>query len=506
MRLLFLLIPCMIFGQDPDLPTIELTELKACLICHGFGRYATGGRGGAVIKVTNTNSSGAGSLRAALETSGARTIIFEVDGSAEIVTSLLTISNDDYTIAGQTAPGHGFAVYSTNYGIENRASDVIIRHLKFRGSGDNGTTNRSNFRIMNNSASGGNITDVILDHVSMSWPDEDEMNVDVAAKDGFTTSEITVQYSMLYESDRNFLIFQRGHSVSIFKNLMAYSNQRGVRDNYPDLISTSFIGFEQTNNIIHAWNTAPIQPSLGTRFSAVNNIYTLSSTVTPTTSEIIRGQNDGTGTAANTHAYITGNVNESSPGDIIADDGGYDGDLTPYLEASALVATDLTGVNLLAAADLETDLLPYIGSFYWDRDTEDAAAVSNFTARTGSVVYNGTLPTLSSGTYPTDTDDDGMSDAFEDLHGLDKNSATDRNDTKQSWTFSGLCNLENTADYTNLEIYLAYLAKDFELMVNGQEEPDGSWTLTAAVGGGLRITPSTKIGVGAGLGKVIIGN
>lgn len=71
-----------------------------------------------------------------------------------------------------------------------------------------------------------------------------------------------------------------------------------------------------------------------------------------------------------------------------------------------------------------------------------------------------------------------MPEWFEDLHGLDDNNAGDRNDFKTNWTFPGLCNLINTADYTNLEIYLAYAAKDFELMVNGIEKPDGSFTIT----------------------------
>ena len=46
----------------------------------GFGAQATGGRGGRVITVTNLNANGPGSLQAALDEEGPRTVVFAVSG------------------------------------------------------------------------------------------------------------------------------------------------------------------------------------------------------------------------------------------------------------------------------------------------------------------------------------------------------------------------------------------------------------------------------------------
>jgi len=70
----------------------------------GFGADTLGGRGGRILKVTNLNAGGAGSLRAALESAGSRIVVFEVGGIIDWRKETVTITNGRLTLAGETAP------------------------------------------------------------------------------------------------------------------------------------------------------------------------------------------------------------------------------------------------------------------------------------------------------------------------------------------------------------------------------------------------------------------
>ena len=58
-----------------------------------------GGRGGAIVRVTNLNQDGPGSFKAAIEQRGPRIVVFEVGGVIDLGLTTLTISEPDLTIA-----------------------------------------------------------------------------------------------------------------------------------------------------------------------------------------------------------------------------------------------------------------------------------------------------------------------------------------------------------------------------------------------------------------------
>src|SRR5262249_27131007 len=107
--------------------------------------------------VTNLRDAGPGSLRAAVEAEGPRTVVFGVAGIITLETPL-AIRHPFITIAGQTAPGDGVCVRGQT--VEINTHDVVIRYLRFR---------RGNLKSRDDALGGYPVGNVIIDHVSASW-------------------------------------------------------------------------------------------------------------------------------------------------------------------------------------------------------------------------------------------------------------------------------------------------------------------------------------------------
>ena len=214
----------------------------------GFGRFAQGGRGGQVIEVTNLNDSGTGSLRAAVEASGARTVIFRVGGTIEITSdnNRLRVMNPYLTIAGQTAPGDGILIRGGMLDVQTH--DVIVRHLRIRPGPVAAIDAAQVFAVQ------GEIHDVIFDHVSMSWSTDEAFSVFSSLAD---VHNVTLQWSILSESldcsthpegchSKGLLVGASNLSeVSIHHNLLSHHQDRNP------LLSSGNVDF--VNIIIYNW-------------------------------------------------------------------------------------------------------------------------------------------------------------------------------------------------------------------------------------------------------------
>ena len=199
----------------------------------GFGTETRAGRGGKIIKVTNLNDSGSGSLRAALTASGPRIVVFEVSGTIFLL-SKIRIYNPYFTVAGQTAPSPGITIKGSCLDI--RTHDVLIQHFRSR-VGDEDPQNISGdgidaMQIRENNDTE-DVHNVILDHVSISWGVDENLGIGGSK----TSHDITISNSIISEGlshsihpegehSKGILVGDRTKHVSLIDNLMAHNKDR----------------------------------------------------------------------------------------------------------------------------------------------------------------------------------------------------------------------------------------------------------------------------------------
>ena len=156
---LIILILCGL-SLGPLSASVLLDTLLAFPGAEGFGKYASGGRGGKVVYVTTLadDSLGTteGSLRWAVKQYEGEplTVCFAVTGEIRLVRDL-RINRKNYTLAGQTAPGMGIVI-SHNKVNCGGSENFIIRNIRFRiGRNDTKGSGGSPYTI---SASGQNLS------------------------------------------------------------------------------------------------------------------------------------------------------------------------------------------------------------------------------------------------------------------------------------------------------------------------------------------------------------
>ncbi len=483
---------------QPPVSKIEYSEFKipageedgiprAFPGAEGGGAFVTGGRGGEVIHVTNLNDSGSGSLRAALNTKGPRTIVFDVAGIIELK-STLKIESDygDVTVAGQTAPGKGICL--KNYTFRINASNVIIRFIHCR-MGDECKTEDD---AMNLYSSSNDIKDVIIDHCSLSWSTDE-------CGSFYGMTNFSLQWCILSEGLRNSVHGKGKHgygglwggaNATYHHNVLAHHDSRNPRFDH-DYLSNLKGPVDFVNNVVYNWGDnssyggeSANETNTYRQYNIVANYYkpgpaTASSKhrfIDPWTKDCDNcTKATGCSTIVPGHFYMTGNVmdgNDDADAGKTADNWKgttADADVISRIKATSPFywSEKAAVMTVHTAEDAYSKVLVYSGASL-ERDEVDTRITKEtrnrtYTYKGSNGSTNGLIDSQAdAGGWPSysatsqqkervrDTDRDGIPDYYEELFGLDKDNASD----------SGSKTIDTKGRYTNLEMYLHYLVKD----------------------------------------------
>lgn len=403
----------------------------------GYGKWTVGGRGGRILTVTNLNDSGEGSFRDAVEQTGARIVIFAVDGNIELK-SPLCVNNDSITIAGQSAPGDGICL--KDYPLVVNASNVIIRYIRVR-VGDR-------YRLDSDGVGGGRYgqKNVILDHLSVSWSIDECLSI-------YKTENLTVQWCLVTHSlntsvhtkgSHGFGGIWGGYKATFHHNLLANHASRNPR--FSSVDGTKWVDYR--NNVVYNWG---FKTAYGgghhAEINIVNNYYKPG--LASLHHRLLDVAEDGTG-----RYYVAGNMmagddavtrdNHSAVTDCV---GECTSCLVDFPFPSEPIHEDTPAVAYQR-------ILESVGCSF-SQDSYDREVLRQVREGIGTFGINGIInsqedvggwPVLNAEKALIDSDGDGMPDVWESKHGLNPKSASDAS----AYTLD-----EN---YTNIEIYLNSLA------------------------------------------------
>ena len=498
------------FAQAPAFPGAE-----------GHGRYVTGGRGGKIVHVTNLNDSGTGSLRAAVNGSDKKIVVFDVGGVIALKSDLKIGANT--TIAGQTAPAPGITV--RYYTIRPDASNIIVRFIRFR-RGQEKDVNDGADAIWTRHQTG-----QIYDHCSFSW------SIDEVAS-FYDNNNFTMQWCTLAESLNNAGHGKGAHGyggiwggklASFHHNLIAHVNNRSPRFNgarydwtgytsnklysqykWANAVQSENVDFR--NCVIYNCGNGCYGGPGGGRINIVNNYY---KTGPAASTDRVTNISIGNSTSSSDNSkywnmtslyYIKGNqVNSNASRDwtginydsgvftingekYTLDTNHYYGDDVTYTKNSAGQdcvrirlenPTEAGEVTTHSALKAYEKVLSFAGASL-NRDDVDTRYAKE--TREGTATYSGSVTkkkgridlvsdvqgyteaNFGTGSRPAgyDTDNDGIPDEWEKANGLNPNNASD----------ALLFTLDKKNWYSNIEVYMNSLVQD--IMLQGNADADES--------------------------------
>ncbi|MGP1680986.1 MAG: hypothetical protein ACTS8S_01500 [Giesbergeria sp.] len=447
----------------------------------GFGAQATGGRGGRVITVTNLNANGPGSLQAALDETGPRTVVFAVSG---LINAAIQLTRGDVTIAGQTSPG-GITVRQFHTTEEpycdqdvacaagsRKADNWILRHVRIRPDGqqDDGLRLRYTRRAIVDQVSIGGATD---EAVEISYSQDITLQNTIIAEtvgDHAERGGVLVNYSnptQGYELTRLALhhnVFNRilgrypefsresAAAAGSVMDIELSNNLYWDMGYFIDVNNTTVSGSDGGQPIYYrmnlagnqavARNTAQPEPF---RFGLVHMATPLGAQ--PRTATWFAGNQLNLYPGRSDYAlmYCCNDYPEQQPSAAMPFFGTAERNDFPFIGYDQ--ASDLAPLGVLRAGAFPRDPM--------DRRLMDAVAHGQIALQprdTNPAGDGSALPFVTAPLPPVDSDGDGMPDAWELAHGLNA-SVQDHNGTQLSMAVVGV------PGYSNLEVYLHTLSE-----------------------------------------------
>jgi hypothetical protein len=381
----------------------------------GFGKRATGARNGVVYHVTNLNDAGSGSFRDAVSASN-RFVVFDVGGYIQLVTAVSGKSN--ITIAGQTAPGQGIGFRGGEISFAN-SSNIICRYIRIRpGSetADDTDDALSLYRARN----------VMIDHNSYEFAPWNNIGAVSDDWQNYPVTDVTFQDSLIADpTGQQFGAHTESVSSQMawYRNIFANSHNRNPLSKINDVF---------VNNLLYN-DSAGYTTHTSTNFThdILNNYFVFGPASTGT-------DNTWYQVDKNQSIYYAGNLKDTNR------DGSLNGAATtPYWyqgEGTVLASpwsTETTATPVLSTLSAARVAISLAGTL--PRDPIDALIISQvmtlgkgttglgagtvgpdgglYTSQAQTGLPNNGYGTITGGTRPTDTDNDGMPDSWETATG-----------------------------------------------------------------------------------------
>lgn len=430
----------------------------------GFGKYTQGGRYGRVLFVTTledydpaTDKPIPGSLRKAIETSGSRTVLFRVSGTIELKCPL-EIYKPFLTLAGQSAPGDGICL--KNYGVDLRTYEVIIRHLRFRPGDETGTRIAARGEswqtdaleaLSGDYASGhtkpGYIRNVIIDHCSFSWGNDETLSV--TGYGGGVVTDITIQWCVISEGLNDSTHPEGKHSKGSIYNSFSKGNLSLHHTLYAHLFDRCPAG--GSTGVLDCRNIVLYG---GLSHGALNWNYVGNYIKRPRLPKYMFVKS-----GSNPFIFADGNLLEGADNE---DQWSHFGGITPPMRRTTPHEVPAWAqVETHSAKDAYEQVLANAGAMLPKRDAVDRRVVEQVRSGTGKMLIDsqdevGGWPKLKSSPPPLDSNNDGMPDEWSKRYGLNPQSVEFRpGDQDAVFYLNNEASRDLDGDgYTNLEEYL----------------------------------------------------